>query len=77
MRDTVYFTLPNYMFVLGSFFWLSSEEAPIDIRRPTPPDDKVYIGQTGMTIAKIGLIGVLSAILIFLAILIWVRRRGR
>ena len=67
----------NYMFVLGSFFWLSSEEAPIDIRRPTPPDDKVHIGQTGMNIAKIGLIGVISAILIFLAIFIWVRRRSR
>ena len=67
----------NYSFVLGTFFWMSNEEVPIDIRRPTPPDNKVYVGESGMKVTKFGLIGGLSLILIFFAIFIWIRRRGR
>mgnify|MGYP007098822165 FL=1 len=67
----------NYSFVLGTFFWMSNEEVPIDIRRPTPPDNKVYVGESDMKVTKFGLIGGLSLILIFFAIFIWIRRRGR
>ena len=67
----------NYSFILGTFFWLSNEEVPIDIHRPTPPDNKVYVGESGMKVTKFGLIGGLSMILVFLAIFIWIRRRGR
>ena len=67
----------NYSIIQGAFFWLSNEEVPIDVRRPTPPDNKVYPSETGMYITKIMFMGVLSAILIFIAIFIWIRRRGR
>ena len=67
----------NYSFILGTFFWLSNEEVPIDLHRPTPPDNKVYVGESGMKVTKFGLIGGLSMILVFLAIFIWIRRRGR
>ena len=67
----------NYYIIQGAFFWLSDEEVPIDVRRPTPPDNKVYPSETGMYITKIMFMGVLSAILIFVAIFIWIRRRGR
>ena len=59
----------NYSFILGTFFWLSNEEVPID--------NKVYVGESGMKVTKFGLIGGLSMILVFLAIFIWIRRRGR
>ena len=67
----------NYSIIQGAFFWLSNEEVPIDVRRPTPPDNKVYPSETGMYITKIMFMGVLSAILLFITIFIWIRRRGR
>lgn len=67
----------NFSLIMGAFFWMSDDEVPIDVRRPNPPDDKVRIGQTGMTISKISLMGILPAILAFFSIFIWIRRRGR
>ncbi len=67
----------NFNILTGSFFWLSHEEVPIDMRRPTPPDNAVYVGEIGMSVAKIGFLGVFPAILIFFALFIWIRRRGR
>lgn len=67
----------NYSLISGSFFWMSDEEVPIDVRRPTAPDNAVNIGDTGMYISKIGFMGCLPVILAVMAIFIWVRRRGR
>ena len=67
----------NYSLISGSFFWMSDEEVPIDVRRPTAPDNAVNIGDTGMYISKIGFMGCLPVILAVIAIFIWVRRRGR
>ena len=67
----------NYYLISGSFFWLSEEEVPIDVRRPTPPDNAVNLGMDGMYYWKIVLMGLWPAILAFFAIFIWVRRRGR
>ncbi|WP_294142111.1 Gldg family protein, partial [uncultured Sanguibacteroides sp.] len=67
----------NYYIIQGAFFWLSDEEVPIDVRRPTPPDNKVYPSETGMYITKIMFMGVFPILLLFIAIFIWIRRRGR
>ncbi|MEY8593067.1 Gldg family protein [Butyricimonas hominis] len=67
----------NYYLISGSFFWLSEEEVPIDVRRPTPPDNAVNLGMNAMYYWKIVLMGLWPAILAFFAIFIWVRRRGR
>ena len=67
----------NYSLISGSFFWMSDEEVPIDVRRPTAPDNAVNIGDTGMYISKICFMGCLPVILAVIAIFIWVRRRGR
>lgn len=67
----------NYSVITGAFFWLSDEEVPIDVRRTTPPDNKAYTGEDGMYITKIALMGILPALLLFIAIFIWIRRRGR
>lgn len=67
----------NYSFVRGAFSWLSYEEAPIDVRRLIPPDNEVYIEKRGMKITKHAMVEGLPGLLLILALLIWVRRRGR
>ena len=67
----------NYMIIQGAFFWLSDEEVPIDVRRPPIPDNKIYVGETGAYIIKIMFMGVFPVVLLFFALFIWIRRRGR
>ena len=67
----------NYFLISGSFFWLSNEEVPIDVRRPTPPDNKVYVSMDWMYFWKVVLMGVWPGLLACWAIFIWIRRRGR
>ena len=67
----------NYSFGRGAFSWLSYEEAPIDVRRLIPPDNEVYIEKRGMKITKHAMVEGLPGLLLVLALLIWVRRRGR
>ena len=67
----------NYSFVRGAFSWLSYEEAPIDVRRLIPPDNEVYIEKRGMKITKHAMVEGRPGLLLVLALLIWVRRRGR
>ena len=67
----------NYSFVRGAFSWLSYEEAPIDVRRLIPPDNEVYIEKRGMKITKHAMVEGLPGLLLIIALLIWVRRRGR
>ncbi|MDE7374518.1 MAG: ABC transporter, partial [Odoribacter sp.] len=67
----------NYSLITSSFYWMSDDEVPIDVRRPSLPDDKLYISTAGMLTTKIFSVGVLPLALIIFAILIWVRRKGR
>lgn len=67
----------NYSFIRGAFSWLSYEEAPIDVRRLIPPDNEVYIEKRGMKITKHAMVEGLPGLLLIIALLIWVRRRGR
>ncbi len=67
----------NYSLVNGAFYWMSDEEVPINVTRPTPPDRAVRVSLTGMEIWKIVFMGGVTAILIFFSIFIWIRRRGR
>ncbi len=67
----------NYNLIMGSFFWLSDDEVPIDVRRPPFTDRKVYVGLTGMRITKWSLIGFIPLAMLVSYILMWLRRRGR
>lgn len=67
----------NYSLITSSFYWMSDDEVPIDVRRPSLPDNKLYISTAGMLTTKIFSVGVLPLALIIFAILIWVRRKGR
>ena len=67
----------NYVIIQGSFFWLSDGEVPIDVRRPYSLARKLFVGETGAEILNYALLGVFPGLLLFLALFIWLRRRGR
>lgn len=67
----------NYALLMGSFYWLSNEEVPIDVRRPKPTDDTVYLTQEAASVLTIFLKWILPILMGVIAIVIWIRRRGR
>ena len=67
----------NFQVILGSFYWLSDEEVPIDVRRPGTTDNDVYLGQVGMSFWGIFLKWILPGLLAVISIVLWMRRRGR
>lgn len=67
----------NYAIVQGGFYWLSDEEAPIDIRRPFSIDNRVFVSASGANVLQYMLIGVFPGLLLLLYLFIWIRRRGR
>ena len=67
----------NYAVVNGAFFWLSNGEVPIDVRRPNPTDNKVYLNQDQMAVWDIVFRWGIPVLLALAGIVIWVRRKGR
>ena len=67
----------NYSVITGAFYWMSDNELPIDVRRPSPTDDKLSLDKKSLFNLKIVLMWVWPGLLALCAILIWVRRRGR
>ena len=66
----------NFSVITGGFFWLSDNEVPIDVRRPTPPDGDILYGTTGGKVMWWMLVVVAPALLAGLAVLQGVRRRS-
>jgi len=67
----------NYNLIMGAFFWMSDDEVPIDVRRPNPPDTKIFLSISGMTVTKWGYAGVLPLIMGIFYLLLWIRRKGK
>ena len=67
----------NFSLITGTFHWLSDGKVPIDIRRPVPPDNQIFLSEKGMSITRSLLIGGVPICLLIVALLIWIRRRGR
>lgn len=67
----------NYTLLMGSFFWLSDGEVPIDVRRPVPSDKKIFLSQEEADMWAIIWKWILPALMGVVAIVIWIRRRGR
>ena len=67
----------NFTLIPGSFFWLSDEEVPIDVRRPTPPDDLINLSEREASTWTVILRWIIPSLMIVLALVIWLRRRGR
>ncbi len=75
-RRTKY-RLRNYTFVSGSFFWLSDNQVPIDIRRPASPDNRVYISDGRNNFVYYFYSWILPLLIALTGIIIWMRRRSR
>ena len=67
----------NFTMIMGGFFWLSDNEMPIDVRRPRPSDDKIYVKAAGVKVIKWSLEAVLPLLLVVGGGFIWIRRKGR
>lgn len=67
----------NYFLIMGAFHWMSDAEVPIDVRRPTPPDNKIYTNGAGVKKMSWFIMGAFPLTLLIIYLLIWIRRRGR
>jgi ABC-2 type transport system permease protein len=67
----------NYNLIMGSFFWMSDNEVPIDVRRPTPPDNRFFVTGNNVKLSKYMLMGLFPLLLLASCLVIWLRRRGR
>jgi ABC-2 type transport system permease protein len=67
----------NYYLIMGAFYWMSNEEVPIDVRRPTPPDNTMSVGMPGVTLIRWLFIGLIPLAMIIFYVLMWIRRKGR
>jgi ABC-2 type transport system permease protein len=67
----------NYNLLMSAFCWMSDDEVPIDVRRESPPDKKIFLGTTGMKITKWGFMAALPFSMFIVYLLIWIRRRSR
>ena len=67
----------NYALLLGGAYWLSHEVAPLDMRRYSDTDNKVYLDMKGFGGLKWGLLGILPFLLVGIGAYIWIRRKGR
>ena len=67
----------NFTLITGTFYWLSDEEVPIDVRRPPLPDDQLYLDKAGVKMTKTVFTWAFSGLLALIAVVIWLRRRGR
>ena len=67
----------NFTLIPAAFYWLSDEEMPIDVRRPLPPDNKVYMSGSGISAWTVVFKWVVPILLAVCSVLIWFRRRGR
>ena len=67
----------NFQLIPGCFSWFSHNEAPIDVRRPSHPDNMLYLGKEGAEI-MVTIFKIIIPILLALAgLMIWIRRKGR
>jgi len=67
----------NRTLLLGSCFWLSYGNAPIDVRRPMPTDDSVNVTIEGAQYIKWCVLWGFPLLVLGIAVYLWIRRRGR
>jgi ABC-2 type transport system permease protein len=67
----------NFNLIMGTFFWMSDNEVPIDVRRPTPPDNTLTATGAGVKVSKWLLMGAFPLLLLAAYLIVWLRRRGR
>ena len=77
MASRVNVDASNYSLIMGGFYWLSDNEAPIDVRRPRMSDDAIFVGTTGAKVIKWVAVLMLPLCLVIVSLLVWIRRKGR
>ena len=67
----------NSFFVNATFNWLSNDKLPVDVRRESPPDNKIYLSMKQMKRWKIALVWVIPTLLTIIGSVIYFKRRRR
>ena len=67
----------NYSLITGSFFWMSDNQVPIDVRRPAPEDKKIFLDTSGMQVSKWVFLAIIPFIMALYYIVLWMKRRAR
>lgn len=67
----------NYQLITGSFYWLSDGEVPIDMYRTPPKDNNVKTTSSAWSVISNIFKWVMPLSLLIIALLIWLRRRGK
>lgn len=67
----------NYYLIVGSFYWMSDDEAPVDVRRPSSTDTQISLTEASYQATRVLCMWVWPILMLLTAIVIWLRRRGR
>lgn len=74
-RQNIY--AANFSLITGAFYWMSDNEVPIDVRRPTSKDDAIDLDKQSVVTMKMILQWVFTGLLVMAALMLWIRRRSR
>ena len=67
----------NQLLMLGASYWLSYEKAPLDVRRPMPIDNRVFLTTFSDKLIRGGTLWAFPLLVLGVAVYLWIRRRGR
>ncbi|HEX6427605.1 MAG TPA: Gldg family protein [Niastella sp.] len=67
----------NFLFMMEVFKWLTYDQFPVDVSRPSSADNKMAIGKEGIITLKIIFLGILPALLLLSGLTILILRKRR
>lgn len=67
----------NFNMLMATFYWMSDNEVPIDVRRPVPADNKIFLTVSGVDVTRWILLAVFPGLLLVAFLILWLRRRRR
>lgn len=67
----------NYTFLMGICSWITDNVVPIDVSRPEPIDNTLFLSQKGAKVLKGVLLVGFPVLLLLVAVILSIRRRGR
>ncbi len=67
----------NAFFIKAIFNWLSNDVLPVNVRRPSTPDNKIYLSMREMRKWKVILVWGIPLILTLIGTTIFFRRKRR
>ncbi|MDR2414002.1 MAG: Gldg family protein [Odoribacteraceae bacterium] len=67
----------NSTFITATFLWMSDGKMPVDVRRPSPIDNRLFATGDDVKFARRVLVVIFPSLLLVVFLVIWLRRRGR